>query len=95
MYICLLEEHLTMKILFCLLLVFWGTASAQSQSNSTATGISTAFNPAISVNGLFLGYYQSAPLMREPAFGHDHEDEAVAEMEATHAEEHGLSLIHI
>lgn len=83
-----------MKTLFCFLLVLWATTPAQSQSSSTATGTSTAFNPAISVNGLFLGYYQSDPLMRETAFGHEHEGEGAELAETAQVEEeqrHGLA----
>ncbi|MBT3604980.1 MAG: hypothetical protein HOE48_08005 [Candidatus Latescibacteria bacterium] len=49
----------------------------QSQGSTTATGTSTAFNPAIGVNGLFLGFRTSSPLVRETAFGeeHGHEEE--------------------
>ena len=51
-----------------------------------------AFNPAISVNGLFLGFYTSDPLVREPAFGgHDHGETDAHEDEAhTHGHSHGL-----
>jgi hypothetical protein len=82
-----LEDDLTMKILFCFLLVLWAATPARSQS-STATGTSSAFNPAISVNGLFLGYYQSDLLMREPVFGHEHEGEEI-ELAGEHG--HGLA----
>ncbi|MEE1551191.1 MAG: hypothetical protein V1244_06155, partial [Nitrospinaceae bacterium] len=71
-------------------------ASFAVAQSTTATGISTAFNPAISINGLFLGSYSSAPLIRAEAFrdlhlpeenGEHSEDEA-EHPEATHG--HGL-----
>lgn len=116
MYTCLLEDNLTMKKILCLLWVLCGVSSvgAQSivskkqdlnswlQSNTTATGTSTAFNPAISINGLFLGFHTSSPVLREPVFGggheheegehevhDDHEDEAHEEHEEL-AHAHGL-----
>jgi hypothetical protein len=70
---------------------------AQSSGGSTATGTSTAFNPAISLNGLFLGLYASEPFAWEPAFGEDHAHEEEAEdvedehaHEEDHAHAHGL-----
>ena len=59
-------------------------------SSSTATGVSNSFNPAISVNGLILGFYTSDPLARGGAFddilghtdeGHGHEQEHEEEEE--------------
>ncbi|MDA0746081.1 MAG: hypothetical protein O2954_06140, partial [bacterium] len=54
-------------------------------------------NPAISVNGLFLGFYTSGPFTRHPAFENEHDDEGEEEMheEDVHADEepahaHGL-----
>ena len=71
--------------------------SLYASGSSTATGTSSSFNPAISVNGLFLGFYTSEPLAREPALGegHEHEDEeedhdAHATPEDGHAHAHGL-----
>ena len=42
-------------ILFSLILSFCKTIPAQTESDAAATGISRAFNPAISVNALFSG----------------------------------------
>ena len=64
------------------------TSWAQSPGSTTATGTSNAFNPAISVNGLFLGYATSAVFVREPAFGEDHDSEEIESPDAEHA--HGL-----
>ena len=76
------------------------TAFAQS---NTATGNSTAFNPAISINGLFLGFYGSDPLSRGEAFGdlhhreeegehegEEHDEEGEAHEEEAHGHGHGL-----
>jgi hypothetical protein len=63
-------------------------ASAQSGGSTTATGTSRAFNPAISVNGLFLGMLTS----RE-AGEHDHEAEAEDEHDHAHGgPEEGLQV---
>lgn len=61
--------RLAAAIVLPLLLV--NTAFAQGgQSQTTATGLSRAFNPAISANGLFLGGYTSAePEEAEPFTG--------------------------
>ncbi|MDP6775251.1 MAG: hypothetical protein QGI83_00640 [Candidatus Latescibacteria bacterium] len=83
-----------------------GPLDAETTGSSTATGTSRSFNPAISVNGLFLGFYTSEPLAREPAFGHAHDEEEdhereegdehegegehAHEGEAGHAHSHGL-----
>jgi hypothetical protein len=82
-----------MHIFLCFLLVLWGVTPTfaqsgapsadalrdwlQSEGSATATGTSTAFNPAISVNGLFLGFYTSSPFARASVFGdaHLHEGE--------------------
>jgi hypothetical protein len=42
-------------VFFSLTLLIWNTISAQTDSDASATGISRAFNPAISVNALFSG----------------------------------------
>lgn len=65
------------------------SAWLQAQGSTTATGTSTAFNPAISVNGLFLGFYTSSPFARASAFGdaHDHEEEIGHEDEEAHEED--------
>ena len=47
---------------------FVSPASGQVTGSTTATGTSTVFNPAISVNGLLLGFYTSMPLERTHAF---------------------------
>jgi hypothetical protein len=73
------------------------SAWLQTQGSTTATGTSTAFNPAISVNGLFLGFYTSSPFLRPPAFGdaHDHEEELEEEgHEADHEEDDGHAHAH-
>jgi len=56
-------------------------ASAQSGGSTTATGTSRAFNPAISVNGLFLGMLTSRA-------AEEHEHEAELEEEHGHAHQH-------
>ena len=58
-----------------------------SSSSSTATGTSRSFNPAISVNGLFLGFYTSDPLAREPVLGEGHDHDGG---DHEHAHAHGL-----
>lgn len=69
------------------------SAHAQDAGQTTATGTSNSFNPAISVNGLFLGYHTSDPFALEPAFGHEaHEEEGedhATETEEEHHEEGG------
>lgn len=64
-------------VLAWLLLASPGVLPAQEpDASSTATGTSRAFNPAISVNGLFIGLHTSDPFTREPLFGeHAHEEE--------------------
>jgi hypothetical protein len=67
----------------------WQRPSALKYSgSSTATGTSRAFNPAISVNGLFLGFYTSEPFAREPAFGETHEHESGHDTEEPEVHEH-------
>ena len=62
--------------------------SAGASGSSTATGTSGSFNPAISVNGLFLGLYASDPFAWEPAFGRGHEEEEGHEEGEDHEDEH-------
>jgi len=66
----------------CLLILLYLASAVEAQTGGvTATGMSRAFNPAISVNGLFLGAFSSAAEME----GHDDEHE---EHEEGHEEEH-------
>ena len=75
-------------------LLFGRFAHAQGAS-ADVTGVSRAFNPAISVNGLFLG---NAMLGGDD--GHDHddhgdhgdEDDAHAEEEDSHGHDHGVEI---
>ena len=66
------RRHISVWMVVLLLYSPSGTLAA---GESTATGTSNSFNPAISVNGLFLGYYASDPFALEPAFGHPAEGE--------------------
>lgn len=112
MYTCILEDGKTMKIILVFFLLMWRVAPALAQSgavneaelrrwlqsSTTATGTSTAFNPAIGINGLFLGFYTSSPFARESAFGHGHEEDgdhdAVDEAEEGHEEDHAEEEAH-
>lgn len=80
---------------FLLSLLVTTVARAQTTGGSTATGTSRSFNPAISINGLFLGFYTSEPFERPSAFGglHPHtegEPEGESHEGDTHAHAHGL-----
>ena len=81
-------------VLFAILT--FSSTPAQTSGSSTATGTSRAFNPAISVNGLFLGLHTSEPFAREPAFGHEHEGEDghAENDEGVHAHAHAHGLPH-
>ena len=76
-------------LVFALAVTNTATADAQPASQNTATGTSNTFNPALSLNGLFLGFHTSAPFSLEPAFDHDNELEEQTEADVEHAHEEG------
>ena len=69
----------------CLLALFCLASNLEAQTvGATTTGVSRAFNPAISVNGLFLGALSSTEEHEEA-----HEEEHEEAHEEEHAHEHG------
>ncbi len=90
-----------MKLLTAIIATTLFSTPVLGQS-TTATGTSRSFNPAISVNGLFLGLYNSDPFELIPVFEvhsehddqeeHDDGDGDVGQSEEAHGQAHGHGL---